>query len=131
MLFIKKNLINYIDKTVQIDRTTFASIRDKKGIFINKLSYISSDVKIDDGVKIHVRCNVHHHVKIEKYATLSPGSIILGEANIGENSFIGSGSIINPRTKIGKNCIIGSGSVVTKDVADNSTVFGVPARIKN
>ena len=50
----KKNLINYIDKTVQIDRTTFASIKNRKGIFINKLSYISSDVKIDDGVKIHV-----------------------------------------------------------------------------
>ena len=71
------------------------------------INYLILDVKIDDGVKIHVRCNVHHHVKIEKYATLSPGSIILGEANIGENSFIGSGSIINPRTKIGKNCIIG------------------------
>ena len=127
----KKNLINYIDKTVQIDRTTFASIKNRKGIFINKLSYISSDVEIDDGVKLHVRCNVHHHVKIEKFVTLSPCSIILGGARIGENSFIGSGSIINPNIKIGKNCMIGSGSVVTKDVADNLTVFGVPARIND
>ena len=126
-----KNLINYIDKTAHVSKITLSSMKNKKGIVINRFAYVSSNVELNHGVKIHVRCNIHHDVKIGEYSTLSPSCVILGGVKIGENSFIGSGTIINPNVNIGKNCVIGSGSVVTKDVADNLTVYGVPARIKD
>ena len=41
---------------------------------------------------------------------------------------IGAGAIILPGIVIGENAIIGAGAVVTKDVLDNTTVVGNPAR---
>ncbi len=49
---------------------------------------------------------------------------------IGENTFIGSDTMLVAPVKIGKNARTGAGSVVTKDVPDETLVFGVPARPK-
>jgi acetyltransferase-like isoleucine patch superfamily enzyme len=52
------------------------------------------------------------------------------ETIVGDRVRIGSNSTILP-VKIGNNVIIGAGSVVTKDIPDNVTVYGNPARIKS
>jgi len=48
---------------------------------------------------------------------------------LGSNIFIGSGAKILGGIKIGNNVKIGANAVVVKDVPDNVTVVGVPARI--
>lgn len=48
---------------------------------------------------------------------------------IKENCFIGSNSVIISPKIIGKNSYIGAGSVVTKDVSENTLVFGNPAKV--
>jgi acetyltransferase-like isoleucine patch superfamily enzyme len=47
---------------------------------------------------------------------------------IGSGSWIGAGAIILPGVTIGKNAVVGAGSVVTKDVAPNLIVAGIPAK---
>lgn len=47
---------------------------------------------------------------------------------IGHDVWIGAGAIILQGVKIGDGAIIGAGSVVTKDVPENTIVFGVPAK---
>lgn len=49
--------------------------------------------------------------------------------NIGHDCWIGGGAIICPGVTIGDKCIIGAGSVVTKDIPENSTAVGNPARV--
>lgn len=51
--------------------------------------------------------------------------------NIGDNAFIGSDTMLVAPVDIGENSKTGAGAVVTRDVPDNSLVYGVPARIKN
>ena len=51
---------------------------------------------------------------------------------IGNDVWIGANVTILPGVTIGNNVVIAAGAVVTKDVADNSLVGGVPAKlIKN
>lgn len=48
---------------------------------------------------------------------------------IGDGTVIFSGAVIIGKVNIGKNCVIGANAVVTKDIPDNATAVGVPARI--
>lgn len=48
---------------------------------------------------------------------------------IGDNVNIGANVVIVGKIKIGNNVIIGAGTVVTKNVPDNCTIVGNPARI--
>ena len=47
---------------------------------------------------------------------------------LGKNVWVGSNSTILRGVNVGDNAIIAAGSVVTKDVAANTVVGGVPAR---
>jgi acetyltransferase-like isoleucine patch superfamily enzyme len=53
---------------------------------------------------------------------------ISGGVTVGEGTLIGVGSAVIQGVTIGKNCLIGAGAVVTKDVPNEKTVFGIPAR---
>ena len=47
---------------------------------------------------------------------------------IGSGTMIGAGASILGNITVGKSCRIGAGSVVLKDVPDNTSVAGIPAR---
>ena len=51
-----------------------------------------------------------------------------GPIVIEDNCFIGVNAVILPHVHIGANSIVAAGSVVTRDVAPNTVVGGVPAK---
>ena len=124
----KNNLKNLIIKNSYIDKSVIKNISKKRGIFIQKLCFISSNVNIGDGVKINVGAQIHHDVSIEKYCTIAPRAVILGSVKIGKYTYIGANSTIKQNVKIGKNVIIGAGAVVVKDIKNNQIVAGNPAK---
>lgn len=48
---------------------------------------------------------------------------------IRRNAWIGAGTIILPGVTVGENAVVAAGAIVTKDVADNVIVAGVPAKV--
>ena len=61
---------------------------------------------------------------------LSPNSVLCGGVNVGNSTWIGSGATVIDHINIGENVIIGAGSVVIRNIQDNVTAYGNPARIK-
>jgi acetyltransferase-like isoleucine patch superfamily enzyme len=57
------------------------------------------------------------------------GNIELRDVKIGNNVWIASGAIILPGVEIGDNSVVAAGAVVSKPVAANVVVAGVPARV--
>lgn len=53
----------------------------------------------------------------------------IGTPTFGNNVSIMANAVVFGNIKIGNNVVIGAGSIVTKDVPDNCTVVGNPARI--
>ncbi len=99
------------------------------GINIMHFSMVSSGVSIQKGTLINAFASIHHGVSIGEFCEISPRAALLGECNIGNFSAIGSGATVLPGIYIGNNVTIGAGTVVTKHIADNSVVVGVPGKI--
>jgi len=89
---------------------------------------IESNNTIGKGCLIHVGSLISHDVVIGDFCEISPHSNLLGNVVIGKLCSIGTGSIILPKVKIGDNVTVAAGAVVTKDVMDNMTVLGIPAK---
>lgn len=72
---------------------------------------------------------VEHDCFIDKFASISAGSITGGYVKIGKFSAITLGVTIMDRIEIGENTVVGSGSLVVKSLPDNVLVYGNPVKI--
>ena len=90
----------------------------------------SGGVTIGDGCQIGhnvVFATLNHGLAPEERKSTYPAPIVLGR-----NVWVGSNATILQGVTIGDNAVIAAGAVVTKDVAPNTVVGGVPAQfIKN
>jgi serine O-acetyltransferase len=94
--------------------------------------FIHPDAIIGPGLVIHTWLGIFvGTTTIGKNCTLSSGVLIShATRSVGDNVYFGAGAKVIADTKIGSNVVIMANSLILTDVRDNTTIAGVPARIK-
>ena len=89
---------------------------------IGAFSYINAKygVTIEDYVQIGSHCSIYSVSTIDEKN---------GPVTLKKGCRIGSHSVVMPGVTIGENSIVGAFSFVNKDIPDNRTAFGVPAKV--
>ncbi|MDR2928118.1 MAG: serine acetyltransferase [Cytophagaceae bacterium] len=77
-------------------------------------------ITVNAKAKVGENCRIHPSTSIGDYN---------GVPRIGNNVYIGPGAKLFGNITIGNNVAIGANSVVNKDIPDNVTIGGVPAKI--
>lgn len=99
-----------------------------EGVFINACCHFQDHggVTLGGGCQIGhnvVFATLNHGLSPEERKSTYPAPIVLGK-----NVWVGSNATILQGVTIGDNAVVAAGAVVTKDVAANTVVGGVPAR---
>lgn len=94
--------------------------------------YIIQNAEIGPGLIIHTWYGVFiGTTKIGRNLTVGTGVLVSnGVLGIGDDVWLGAGCKIMAGVKIGNNVVVMPNSLVLTDVPDNTTIVGVPARIK-
>ena len=89
---------------------------------------VNARAVVGDHVLVNTGAIVSHNVRLGDHVTVGPGARIGGETTIGDDTTIGIGATVIDHLRIGAGVIVAAGAVVVRDVADGTTVMGVPAR---
>ena len=128
---IKNNSAIVFGKAIHPSAIISPTAKIGEGTVIMAGAVVNADAVIGKHCIINTGATVDHDCVIEDFCHIAPGTHISGATHVGEGTWIGVGSSVIQCLNIGKNCMIGAGSVVIKDIPDNVTAYGCPAKVKS
>jgi sugar O-acyltransferase (sialic acid O-acetyltransferase NeuD family) len=118
-------LTTLVDNTAIVCDTAVLS----PGCIVCAGSIVSSNARIDENCFIQYHVIVGHDAHVKKDTVICPKSTVGGNSTVGEQTFLGLNTSMKQGVNIGNRAIVGMGSMAFKDVDDDVTVVGNPARV--
>ena len=108
--------------------TVASKVKMGEGVLVCAGAIINPLVEMGRACIINTGSIVEHECRLGDYVHIAPGAVLAGNVSVGDATFIGANATIKQGVRIGYNAIIGAGAVVLKDVPNNQTWVGNPAR---
>ena len=99
-----------------------------EGTIICAHTIITVNITIGDHVIINLDCTIGHDAVLKDFVTLYPSVNVSGITQIGYGTELGTGMQIIQGKTVGDHTIVGAGAVVVKDIPENCTAVGSPAK---
>lgn len=110
-----------------------------KNCSVGTLSDIQGKVNIGDFVRMHSNVHIGQLTTIKNYVWIFPYVVTTNDmyppmdklvgCTIEEYAIVATGTIVLPGKTIGENSLVAAASLVSKDVAAEAVVRGVPAKV--
>ncbi len=113
-----------IDPTAQLS----PYIEIGEGSIICSGCLLTVNIKIGEHVILNNNCTVGHDAVIKDYTILYPAVNLSGNTTTGRGCEMGTGMQVIQGKTVGDNVILGAGAVVVRDIEDNCTAVGCPAK---
>ncbi|KEQ13076.1 acetyltransferase [Endozoicomonas numazuensis] len=107
--------------------SSFASVGQGAVVFAGVVVNVAT--VIGRACILNTNSTVDHDCHVDDGSHISPGASLAGGVSIGKAVWVGMGSQIIQGVSIGSGAIVGAGAVVLDDVAENTIVVGVPAKL--
>jgi acetyltransferase EpsM len=101
------------------------------GSMISAGAIVQLNAVIGRSAILNTKASVDHDTVVGDFAHISLGSTIGANVRIGEETLVAAGATVVSRMTIGARSVIGAGAVVVRDIPDDVTAFGVPARVRS
>jgi sugar O-acyltransferase (sialic acid O-acetyltransferase NeuD family) len=125
---------NIVHPTASMGHGQLERLQMKKGNIITAGVRFTNNIEWGDFGIFNLNCTVGHDCIIQDFVNIAPGANISGNVWIEQGAYIGTNAAVlqgksaENKIRIGKFSVVGAGAVVTKDVNDNATVVGIPAK---
>lgn len=125
LLKAKIPVVRIIHPTASV--SSYAFLGEGSVVFANAV--VNIDAHCGIGCIINTSASVDHDCKLGDGVHISPGANLAGGVHVGDGSWVGIGACVRQKIIIGSGVVVGAGAVVVKDIMDNCTVTGVPAKL--
>ena len=99
-----------------------------EGVFLGAGVQVLPGASVGDLCLVNAGTIVSHHVQVGRCNSIGPNATLSGRSRTEPFVFLGAGCTVLPEVRVGQGTTVGAGAVVTRDVAADLTVVGVPAK---
>jgi len=100
-----------------------------EGTVVMANAVINPDTRVGKHAIINTSSVVEHDNIIGDWAHICPGTVLCGGVRIGDLTWVGANSTAIPKITVGSRVMVGAGTTIIRDIPDDCTVAGNPARI--
>ena len=98
------------------------------GSFIGANSILTTNIKLGNHALLNRGNHIGHDSVAGDFFSMMPNAVVGGNVTIGDNVYLGSCSNIREKINITSDVLIGMNAAVVKDITENGTYVGVPAK---